>query len=107
MLTFTSPYQKVTEQYSPFKFVRFANEKHLEILKDDEYFAVMVEDSYNSENKRAKGKNENGSLLIGIERASETGFYISKTYSKRDGYHRGTSIIVQVSEEAKQKCYIL
>ncbi len=105
----TTTYKQVTEETTPFLFVRIAENKHLEKLKKDEYFATMVTDYANYDSPHIKGidiYDHNG--LVGIEKTSgENGFYISKDYNKRNSYHRGKTVIVSVSKENLNKCCIL
>lgn len=69
----------------------------------------MVTDSVYKDSPHIIGVDlYDGVGLVGIEKTSgENGWYISKTYHKRDGLGRGESLIVSVSAEDLKKCCIL
>ena len=105
----TTTYKALTESTTPLKFVRVATDKHLEKLKKNEYFTVMVEDSPRSDSPHIKGiEASHHTGLVGIEKTSgENGFYIAKNYFRRDGRGRGACLIVSVDKAELPKCCIL
>ena len=67
-------------------------------LNKNEYYALMVTDS--SSSPHTKGLDTlSGKYLVGVERPNESmGCYISKSFRKRNDWHRGKTIIVKVND---------
>ena len=105
----TTTYKKATESQYP--FMKFISEWSQHNLKENEYFALMVEDSSYPANKNPHviGIEQTYHVaLVGIEGTSKPQRpYISKEYSKRMSLHRGTTVVVEVQPENLDKCCIL
>ena len=104
----TTTYKAVTEKNSLMKFVELAPISRE--LKVNEYYALMVEDDDYPRNNSPHVEGIDvytHRALVGVEKTSSKepneGVYISKNHTKRKDSYRGSSIIVEVAPNDKDK----
>ena len=94
----TTTYTKVCE-LSGLKYIETVKKER--VLKNNEYYALMVTDS--SESPHTKGVDVySHTHLVGVERPNkDMGCYISKDFNSRNSSYRGNTIIVEVDNPDK------
>jgi len=69
-------------------------------LKEDEYYALMVEDEFHKHQRPYSDFFDYDKGYIGLERTGDR-IYISKDFNKRNANYRGYTFIVLVKDPSK------